>query len=158
MRAVAICSARRVGAKVSAEPRLAEFVWPVRVYYEDTDAGGVVYYANYLRYMERARTEWLRSLGFEQDRLAREEGVIFAVRSAQIEYLRPARFNDLLHLISRIARLGRASLTFEQRVIGQGGVGELLCSGRVKVACVGAQSLRPQAIPPTLIAELNGDR
>ena len=143
---------------MSADWSDAEFLWPVRVYYEDTDAGGVVYYANYLKYMERARTEWLRSLGFEQDRLAREQGVMFAVRSAQIEYLRPARFNDLLHLISRISHLGRASLTFEQRVIGQGGAGELLCSGCVKVACVGAESLRPRAIPPTLIAELNGDR
>ena len=74
------------------------FVWPVRVYYEDTDTGGVVYYANYLRFMERARTEWLRSLGFEQDALAREAGVIFAVRSAALEYLRPARFNDLLQV------------------------------------------------------------
>ena len=133
------------------------FLWPVRVYYEDTDSGGVVYYANYLRFMERARTEWLRSLGFEQDVLAREAGVIFAVRSAQLEYLLPARFNDLLEVETRIADLGRASLTFAQTVTRAGASG-VLCSGRIKVACVSADALRPRPIPPVLLAEITGDR
>ena len=79
---------------------LPGFQWPVRVYYEDTDSGGVVYYANYLRFMERARTEWMRELGFEQDVLIREEGVIFAVRSAKVDYLRPALFNDELNVVT----------------------------------------------------------
>ena len=93
-----------------------DFQWPVRVYYEDTDSGGVVYYANYLRFMERARTEWLRALGFEQDILIRDEGIIFAVRSASLEYLRPARFNDQLLVGVRLAESRRASLSFEQAV------------------------------------------
>ncbi|MBI5611719.1 MAG: YbgC/FadM family acyl-CoA thioesterase, partial [Gammaproteobacteria bacterium] len=88
----------------------------VRVYYEDTDAGGVVYYANYLKFMERARTEWLRGLGFEQDELSRTEGVIFAVRAAQVEYLKPARFNDALEVTVELARRGAASINFKQEV------------------------------------------
>ncbi|MEJ1469461.1 MAG: YbgC/FadM family acyl-CoA thioesterase, partial [Candidatus Sedimenticola sp. (ex Thyasira tokunagai)] len=75
---------------------MMEFIWPVRVYYEDTDSGGVVYYANYLKFMERARTEWLRQLGFEQDELLEKEGILFAVRRVAVDYLRPARFNDEL--------------------------------------------------------------
>ena len=96
------------------------FGWPVRVYYEDTDAGGVVYYANYLRFLERARTEWLRALGFEQDALARDAGVIFAVRRVEVDYLKPARFNDALTVHARIAERGRASLVFAQEVIALG--------------------------------------
>jgi acyl-CoA thioester hydrolase len=134
------------------------FVWPVRVYYEDTDSGGVVYYANYLRFMERARTEWLRSLGFEQDVLVREAGVIFAVRSAALEYLRPARFNDLLQVDSRIAEVGRASLTFEQSIVRRKEPAVPLCTGRIRVACVSADALRPRPIPPEILAEISGDR
>ena len=89
---------------------VSDFRWPVRVYYEDTDSGGVVYYANYLRFMERARTEWMRTLGFEQDALIRNPGILFAVRSASLEYLRPARFNDLLEVSVRLCERRRASL------------------------------------------------
>ena len=85
------------------------FRMPLRVYYEDTDSGGVVYYANYLRFMERARTEWLRALGFEQDHLIRDEGILFAVRSASLEYHRPARFNDQLLVGVRLAERRRAA-------------------------------------------------
>jgi tol-pal system-associated acyl-CoA thioesterase len=92
------------------------FFWPVRVYYEDTDCGGVVYYANYLRFMERARTEWLRALGFEQDLLATEHGVIFAVRSVALDFVRPARFNDLLRVGAHVVERRAASLTFAQEV------------------------------------------
>jgi acyl-CoA thioester hydrolase len=125
-----------------------EFVWPVRVYYEDTDAGGVVYYANYLRFLERARTEWLRALGFEQDVLLRDAGVLFAVRRVEVDYLKPARLNDALAVHARIVECRRASLVFEHE-IRRGP--ELLCRGVVKVACLEAASLRPAAIPPAIV-------
>ncbi|MCU0767395.1 MAG: tol-pal system-associated acyl-CoA thioesterase [Gammaproteobacteria bacterium] len=124
------------------------FAWPVRVYYEDTDAGGVVYYANYLRFLERARTEWLRSLGFEQDALARDAGVIFAVRRVEVDYLKPARFNDALTVHARIAERGRASLVFAQEV-RRGD--EVLVKGMVKVACLEAASFRPAPIPAAIV-------
>lgn len=128
------------------------FSWPVRVYYEDTDAGGVVYYANYLKFMERARTEWLRSLGFEQDRIRAEYGLLFAVSEVNIRYHQPARFNDALRVSVKIARPGRASLQLEQAV--QGAQGELLCDGRVRIACVDAQTFRPQPIPEPIRLEI----
>ena len=121
-----------------------EFLWPVRVYYEDTDSGGVVYYANYLKFMERARTEWLRTLGFEQDDLIAEHGVIFAVRSVQIDYRKPARFNELLDVKASILHRGGASLTFMQQV-RRGD--EVLCEGEIKIASLAATNLRPCPIP-----------
>jgi acyl-CoA thioester hydrolase len=130
------------------------FQWQVRVYYEDTDSGGVVYYANYLRFMERARTEWLRALGFEQDRLIREEGILFAVRSVNIEYLRPARFNDLLSVSLEVAQRGRASLTFSQGVARCTEEQAPLCSAQVKIACLDAESLRPHSIPDYILKEI----
>jgi len=130
------------------------FEWRIRVYYEDTDSSGVVYYANYLRFMERARTEWLRSLGFEQDRLVRDEGMVFVVRSATIEFLRPARFNDLLTVISGLQHRGRASLTFTQSILRQHDASRPCCAGEVKIACVNAVSFRPQPLPDTLLKEL----
>ncbi|HSH28271.1 MAG TPA: tol-pal system-associated acyl-CoA thioesterase [Thiohalobacter sp.] len=132
----------------------AVFYWPVRVYYEDTDSGGVVYYANYLRFMERARTEYLRSLGFEQDRLQREAGIIFAVRSVNIEYLRPARFNMELEVSARVAAAGRASLEFEQLVREAGRREMPLCTGRVRIACLDAANFRPRAIPEFIRKEI----
>ena len=134
---------------------MTDFLWPVRVYYEDTDSGGVVYYANYLKFMERARTEWLRSLGFEQDELATRENVLFAVRRADLEFRRPARFNDALTIRSRIAERGRASLTFEQHVVKESQKGELLCSGRIQVACLEATEFRPRPIPERMLTEIN---
>jgi acyl-CoA thioester hydrolase len=140
---------------------VSEFIWPVRVYYEDTDAGGVVYYANYLKFMERARTEWLRSLGFEQDELIRGENVIFAVRSVSLEYLKPARFNDRLLVSARVVERGGASMTFAQAVHRQvpgGRGGDALCQGRVRVACLDATELSPRRLPARLAAELrDGD-
>jgi acyl-CoA thioester hydrolase len=129
----------------------AAFVWPVRVYYEDTDTGGVVYYANYLRFMERARTEYLRALGFEQDQLRSEERVIFAVRSAQVEYLRPARFNDLLEVTARITQQGGASLVFVQQVRR---AQETLCEGTIKIVCLDEATFRPRPMPSSLLAAL----
>lgn len=124
-----------------------EFLWPVRIYYEDTDNGGVVYYANYLKFMERARTEWLRHHGVEQDELLREERVIFAVRSASVDFLKPAHFNDLLLVSARPVKRGGASLTFEQTVYRDGVQAEILCTGRVRVACLGADDFRPRPLP-----------
>lgn len=123
---------------------MAEFIWPVRVYYEDTDTGGVVYYANYLKFMERARTEWLRSLGFEQDALIEQHNIIFAVRSVQLEYQRPARFNEELAVSARLVGKGGASMTFAQQV-RRGD--EVLCEGTIKIASLDAASLRPRPIP-----------
>ena len=117
------------------------FRLPVRVYYEDTDAAGVVYYANYLRFMERARTEWLRVLGYEQTTLA-QQGIAFAARSANVEYLKPARLDDAIEVISTIASLGRAQLVFAQRIERDG---ELLVDASMRVACF--DPVRMKAIP-----------
>ena len=137
---------------------MALFQWGVRVYYEDTDSGGVVYYANYLRFMERARTEWMRSLGFEQDRLLTEQGILFAVRSASIDFLRPARFNDRLNVTVDMQHLGRASLTLEQSVLRHGDSAGPLCTSTVKIACLEAAKFRPQPIPDPILKEIvNGD-
>lgn len=123
------------------------FAFPVRIYYEDTDAGGVVYHANYLRFMERARTEWLRVHGYELNRLEQEFGFLFAVRSANIEYLQPARLNDLLSVKVSIARTGKASLEIDHEVYRDE---VLLCRARIKLAGLAVDSFRPMALPFTL--------
>lgn len=129
----------------------AGFVFSVRVYYEDTDAGGVVYYANYLRYFERARTEWLRSTGVSQSALANSTHLMFVVRRAHIDYHAPARLDDCLTIVSRIAKAGRVALDFAQEAWrGEANTGELLASGLIKVACVDRISLRPTALPESL--------
>jgi acyl-CoA thioester hydrolase len=135
---------------------MATFVWPIRVYYEDTDSGGVVYYANYLKFMERARTEWLRARGFEQDALLRDRRLLFAVRRLTVDYHRPARFNDRLEVISQVARMGAASLTFAQR-IQQADSAEALCDARVKVACIDADRFQACRLPRDLLREIIGD-
>ena len=118
----------------------ASFEFTVRVYFEDTDAGGVVFYANYLKFFERARTEWLRACGIEQQRLLDDKGPMFAVRSTAVEYLKFARLDDALLIVSKIARLGGASADFHQeawRLDGALPLGrELVATGRIKVACV----------------------
>lgn len=130
---------------------MQEFRWPVRVYYEDTDSGGVVYYANYLKFMERARTEWLRSLGFEQDRLAREAGIIFAVTEVELRFQRPARFNDELSVTARVIEQRRASLRFAQTVYrGE----QALCAGRIQIASLDCASFRPRPIPDAILEEM----
>jgi len=126
------------------------FIWPVRVYYEDTDAGGVVYHANYLNFMERARTEYLRQFGFEQTDLLEQFGLVFAVRSMQIDFLKPARFNDLLQVKVEVKRLQRVSLTFLQTVASNDGE-QIYCRAEVKVASIAQQTFRPKPIPETLM-------
>jgi acyl-CoA thioester hydrolase len=132
------------------------FVWPIRVYYEDTDSGGVVYYANYLKFMERARTEWLRDRGFEQDVLLRDRRLLFAVRRLEVDYHRPARFNDRLEVVCQVAATSGASLTFAQ-TIRRAGSAELLCGARVKVACIDAESFQACRMPRDLMREIIGD-
>lgn len=122
------------------------FLWPVQIYYEDTDAGGVVYYANYLKFMERARTEWLRSLGLEQDELIARDSVIFAVRSVKVDYLRPARFNEALTVSAELVEQGRASLTFEQ-IVRRDNDATILCQGQIKIACLDSQTFKPRPLP-----------
>jgi acyl-CoA thioester hydrolase len=127
------------------------FTITIRVYYEDTDVGGIVYHANYLKFMERARTEWLRSLGVEQDELARRHRVMFAVRSARIEFLKPARFNDVIQVDAALVELGGASLTIAQTLRC---ADVLLCEGEFRVACLDASSFVPRAFPDDLAARL----
>ncbi len=126
------------------------FEWPVRVYYENTDAGGVVYHSQYLNFMERARTEWLRALGFEQDELARREQVIFVVRRVEVDFRRSARFNDALVVSVELQEQRRVSLMLAQRIHRESD-GELLIHGRVQVACVHARRFRPVPIPEHML-------
>jgi acyl-CoA thioester hydrolase len=134
---------------------MMNFTWPVRVYYEDTDSGGVVYYANYLKFMERARTEYLRDLGFEQDQLRQYENVLFAVRSINVNYYKPARFNELLEVTARVVEIKKASMLFEQSIV-RSADRQLLCDGSVRIASLSADSFKPCAIPKTIL-EANRD-
>lgn len=130
------------------------FFWPVRVYYEDTDAGGVVYYANYLKFFERARTERLRLIGFEQDELRRSSGILFAVKSVAMNYLKPARFNDALLVSADVADIKRASLTFTQEIRLGDSQGLKLCEATIRVACLSDGDLRPAPIPSFLLERI----
>jgi acyl-CoA thioester hydrolase len=123
------------------------FVWPVRVYYEDTDSGGVVYYANYLRFLERARTEWLRARGFEQTGLAQEHGVVFVVTALSIEYRRPARFDDMLAVTVEPAELGASRIVLLQRILREA---DEIVAASVRLACVNTVTLKPARIPRSL--------
>lgn len=125
----------------------------VRVYFEDTDAAGVVYYANYLRFMERARTELLRSAGINLGDLAAENNLTFVVVAADLKYLKPARLDDLLWIGVVIAKRGRSALVFDQQIRRGGESGELLCEGTIRAACVSADELKPRSIPKSLFVE-----
>ncbi|MDN7669813.1 tol-pal system-associated acyl-CoA thioesterase [Burkholderia vietnamiensis] len=127
------------------------FIWPVRVYYEDTDAGGIVFYANYLKFFERARTEWLRACGIDQRQLADDTGAIFIVRSTSVDYRAPARLDDALAITSRPARIGRASVDFTQEA-WRGDT--LLVAGHIRLGCVDRSGIRPAAIPPVVLDAL----
>jgi 4-hydroxybenzoyl-CoA thioesterase len=130
------------------------FTHRCRVYYEDTDAGGVVYYVNYLKFMERARTEWLRGQGFAQSQLV-GENLLFVVHSAEARYLAPARLDDELLVSAEVMELNRASLVFRQQV-RRASDAVPLCEGRITVACVRADSFKPRAIPEVLRAAFRG--
>jgi acyl-CoA thioester hydrolase len=125
------------------------FTWTVRVYYEDTDTGGIVYYANYLKFFERARTEWLRAAGFEQHRLREEFGLQFVVAHIECSYQQPARLDDLIEIDLRVARTGRVFIVFEQSA--RRGA-EVLATARVKAACIDARRFAPAAMPADMTA------
>ena len=136
------------------------FEFPIRVYWEDTDAGGVVFYANYLKFFERARTEWLRSLGIAQQSLREQTGGIFVVTSAQLEYLRPARLDDQLIVTASLKSAGRASLTIEQQALlvspdSQTQEPTLLCEGSIRIGWVDGQTMRPTRIPTDILEQLS---
>ena len=132
---------------------MSGFAWPARVYWEDTDGGGIVYYANYLRFLERARTEWLRQLGFSQQRLVSEQSMLFAVVSLQIEYRAPARLDDELEVTCEPQREGAATLRFSQHIYRRSPAParELLVEASVRVACLDAGTMRPRRLPPFLL-------
>ena len=127
------------------------FHWPVRVYYEDTDSAGVVYYANYLRYFERARTEWLRALGFEQPEIAAQHGVGFVVRSIAVEYLQPARFNEALGVSVELLLVGASQIKLKQVVTR---ADTLLCEAAVRLACVHTVLMKPARIPNSILESI----
>lgn len=134
------------------ESRSDAFSWPVRVYWEDTDAGGVVYHASYLRFLERARTEWLRAHGLDQGRVRDAHGVVFVVRDLAIEFLQPARLDDELDVELVTAERRSASMTFSQRILRRVD-GALLATARVRAACVSAGEFKPCRIPENLFME-----
>jgi acyl-CoA thioester hydrolase len=153
-----------------------DFFWPVRIYYEDTDSGGVVYYANYLKFMERARTEWLRSKGYEQDTLINDQGLLFAVRSVAIDYIQPAKFNDYCVVQLRLEGASRIGLTFAQffykaNVSSVKGLTDadlaqqiddktqfsLLSRATVKIVSLDSNSLKPKRIPNSMLEEITGE-
>ena len=129
------------------------FEWPIRVYYEDTDAQGVVYYANYFRFMERARTEWLRALGVDQVALKNEERRIFVVTETKAEFVVPARFNDEIVVTARLAGLTRATFDIEQNIYLDSLDGDLLLRGSVRAAYLNADTMRPSRVPKSIFEE-----
>lgn len=127
------------------------FSWPIRVYWEDTDGGGIVFYANYLKFFERARTEWLRSLGIGQQQLKASTGGMFVVAQTSVRYLRPARLDDELMVTASLQQSGRASMTIEQQVLLKD---TLLCEGSIRIGWVDASSMQAARIPLTIIESL----
>jgi acyl-CoA thioester hydrolase len=137
---------------------MAPFEFKIRIYWEDTDAGGIVFYANYLKFFERARTEWLRHLGVEQQKLREQVGGMFVVTGTQLRYQRPARLDDLLLVTARVTESGKASLTIEQSALLQTPEGQapiLLCEGSIRIGWVDATTLRPQRIPAQVLDALS---
>ena len=137
----------------------AIFHWPIRIYWEDTDAGGIVFYANYLKFFERSRTEWLRSLGIEQQKLKDMTGGMFVVTEASLRYLRPARLDDELVVTARLNEIGRASMTLKQQALLKSEhsaqtTATILCEGLIRIGWVDSTSLRPQRIPVSILDNL----
>lgn len=128
------------------------FQFPVRVYYEDTDAGGIVYYANYLKFMERARTEWLRELGYDQDILL-EQSIGFVVKHVEMDNHAPAKFNELLSIETQLVELKRASMVFAQKIINPNG--HTLVTAQIRVACVNLSKMKPMPMPSELLGEMS---
>lgn len=143
---------------------MTPFTWPARVYWEDTDGGGIVYYANYLRFLERARTEWLRSFGFSQQAMSIDPGIVFTVVNISVDYLKPARLDDELLITCEPRQIRAASLKFSQRVYrtttgsapgsGKQPEGDVLVEADVRVACLDARTMRPTRMPDSLLNAL----
>jgi len=129
------------------------FIWPIRIYWEDTDAGGVVYHASYLRFLERGRTEWLRAQGVEQHSVRAEHGVVFVVRDMAIEFLLPARLDDEVEVTVETGERRSASMLFSQRIVRRAS-GEVLVVARVRAACIDAATFKPRRIPNRLFEEI----
>ena len=129
----------------------AVFTFPIRIYWEDTDAGGIVFYANYLKFFERARTEWLRELGIEQQALREESGGMFVVSETQVKYLQSAKLDDLLRITAQLQTSGRASLTIAQQAWRDD---QLLCEGTIRIGWVQVQDLKPARIPSSVLERL----
>lgn len=127
------------------------FRWPISIYYEDTDAGGVVYHSNYLNFFERARTEWLKAIGVKQTELLAED-IAFVVKKAELNFCRAARFEQDLFVESLVIEMKKASLTFQQRLVDQQGV--VYCEGKILVACITLSRMKPRAIPQNIVQEL----
>jgi len=137
-----------------------EFIWPIRVYYEDTDSGGVVYHSNYLNFMERARTEWLRAMQLEQDNILNDYDILFVVHSLSINYLKPALFNDALQVKTTIQRLSKASIIFEQLIVrdnNDSGDADILSKGVVKIVSLSALKKRPVPLPESIYKQFLSD-
>jgi acyl-CoA thioester hydrolase len=132
---------------------LAAFRFPIRIYWEDTDAGGVVFYANYLKFFERARTEWLRAAGVQQQALRDATGAMFVVAEVQTSYLAPARLDDEIEVTVAVKELGAASMVLEQQA-WRGDA--LLATGRIRIGCVDGMTLRPRRIPAQVVTAING--
>jgi acyl-CoA thioester hydrolase len=131
------------------------FKFPIRVYWEDTDAGGIVFYANYLKFFERARTEWLRSLGIEQFQLKESTGGMFVVAESQVRYVRPARLDDELIVTASMKEMGRAAMIIEQQALlkteQSGQIATLVCEGSIRIGWVNAAKMQPARIPPQIV-------
>ena len=134
---------------------LREFTWQIRVYYEDTDAGEVIFYANYLKFMERARTEWLRKIGFDHKILKEKYELLFAVKNLTIDYIKPGHLDDLLTVTSELLDSRKASLTFGQNIKNENN--ELLSEAKVKISCINSKTLKASPMPDKLILELTND-
>ena len=135
------------------------FTFPIRVYWEDTDAGGIVFYANYLKFFERARTEWLRNLGVEQQKLRDEVGGMFVVTQAEINYLKPARLDDMIEVTAVLQSAGRASITIAQQAflkpVSSEQAPQLLCEGSIRIGWVDSTTMRPARIPNSILETLS---
>ena len=133
---------------------MSRFVLPIRVYLEDTDAQGVVYNASYFRYLERARTEWLRAHGVEHNRVREQEGVIFVLVGTEVRFTRPARLDDMLYVTAELSKLKGARVILDQTVHRGSPDGELVCRGVAEVACLDPEQLRPRRVPAVLVNAL----
>ncbi len=133
---------------------MSQFVLPVRVYLEDTDAQGVVYNASYFRFLERARTEWLRERGVDHNQILEQEGIVLVLVGTEVKFSRPARLDDMLYVTAELSELKGARFIFEQNIHRKSPDGELLCRGVAEVACMDAEQRKPRRVPAALLNEL----